>query len=427
MSSKSRYIFYFLLILLTIYTDSPLQEYLDTFGESFVPIVSILGCVVAYPLNYLKRSDIFIRKFRNLVIYTLVVSIIALSLYVMDDKLIVRGEFLPMKMVKVMLYFVGYLCFLSLFVNLTRKMTVDQILMPFLSVFFILTIILTLELASIPDAFGFLHNHPTPYWRVRLLCAESSWTATQIQVFGILAFYYVAFIKRSKPLTILVLCLMVYHIACSGSKTLLISVFLFVALFAYYRIKDSRFSVKLYTIVSVAVISAILFYLLLPRLTESIEMDLEEATSTVTRTYTIICAYGICLMFPFGTGFQTYIDLLPKVMKDNTWVIDYLFDSSNLSEIQELYSGVDGKYLSAKSFLAQSSIYWGIFGTIYFMIALVKRFRIFERFSQSEGFWTLKGLFFIMLVEISFATGLTYDFLAFIGVILVMKNRRLEL
>lgn len=417
-----KYILYLSLIVLTIYTDSPLQNYLDSFGESFVPIVSIFLLSIAYPLGLVKRTDKFIIGFENLIKYTFFVSILALVLYCVDGRLTIKGEFLPLKMIKVMLYFVGYICFLKLMYNIALSLSLEKILKPFLITLILLTFIMIIELIKIPDAFPTLHYHGTPYYRVRLLCSESSWTASQIQVFGIVSLFYSAYVKKSKALSLLVVTCILAHIICSGSKTLLVSVFLFVLLFIAIRLRKSSFKAKIFTAISGALVVLLLFYFILPPLMESFTTDLEEATSTVTRTYTMICAYGIGTVFPFGTGFQTYMDLLPSALKENTWIIDYLFDTANLSEIQELYGGDDGKYLSSKSFLSQSSIYWGILGTIYFLYIIIKRFKRSEKVFVNKGFWLIKGLFFIMLFEISFSSSLSYDFLAFIVVVLVISN-----
>ncbi len=421
---RPQYFLYIFLILLTIYSDSPLQLVLDTFGESFVPVVSIVLCSIAFPLGLLNRTDKFIKEFKKLIIYTLAISILALILYFLDGKLTVRGEFLPLKMVKVMLYFVGYVCFLSLLYNLTYSMSIDKILIPFLFAFFILTMVLFVEMTQLPDAFSMLHfRSPPPYWRPRLLCPESSYTASQIQVFGVISLYYCAFVKKSKFLSSLVFICIVTHIACTDSKTLLLSLLIFFGIYAFNKLKKSTIIVKVLTIILGVGVASLLSIFIVSRLVESFTQDLEETTSTVTRTYTMLCAYGIGTVYPFGTGFQTYMDLLPYTMKHYTWVLDYVFDTSNLREIQDLIGGDDGKNLSAKSFLAQSTIYWGIFGTIYFIHILYKRFRQTEKMVTKSGFWLIKGLFYILLIELLFSSNLSYDILAFIVVVLILPKK----
>ena len=231
-----KYFLYFSLVILTIYTDSPLQNYLDSFGESVVPVVSLILCSFAYPLGFVKRTDRFIIGFENLVKYTLVISVLALVLYFVDGRLTIKGEFLPIKMIKVMLYFIGYICFLKLMYNIALSLSLEKILKPFLFTLFLLTIILIIELIKIPDAFPALHYHETPYNRVRLLCAESSWTTSQVQVFGIVSLFYSAYVKKSKKLTLGVVTCIFVHIISSGSKTLQLSVFLFVFLFVVSKL-----------------------------------------------------------------------------------------------------------------------------------------------------------------------------------------------
>lgn len=419
---KYRWLLYSILILLVIYTDSPLQSFLESFGESLLPVISILLFLLLFPFNYFKKEDTFINKFFLLVCYTALISILSWAYYFVLGTFELKGEFLPVKTFKVMLYYVGYLCYLKLLVNLAKGMELEEILKPFLITFVILTLILLVELQQMPDAFPQFHFHAPPYNRVRLLCSESSWTAGQIQVFASISLYYAKYVKRSTSLFVLVLFCLIIHLLASGSKTLLVSVFAFILMSMLMNMKKNSLITKL-AIIFVGGLSLVIAYvLILPGLLESFGSDIEEATSTVTRVYTMICGIGLGLFFPFGTGYVAYLDLLPYAMDHYTWVVGQIFDTYNLDEVIELTSENTSTNLSVKSFLGQSTIYWGIFGSFYFVKILVDCLKNTENCISGDGFWIIKSMFCLMIVELALTSALMYEFLAFVGILIVMRE-----
>jgi len=375
-------------------------------------------------MGMLRNRNRFINSFGGLIVYTLVVSVAALILFALAGNLTVRGEFLPVKTIKVMLYFVGYLSYLILLYNLSLELTVSEILSPFLWTFLLRTIIVLIEVQQIPNACAFLHYDFQPYWRVRLFAKESSWTASMIQVFFSVSLYYTFYVKKSLNLSLLVIFSVVLHIVFSGSKTLLASLFLFVLFAIPLFLKGKSRLRKISTISLGMFFLGLLAFFILPRLSASTTSDLEEYTSTVTRTYTMLCGYGIGVVFPFGTGFSSYIEILPYVMKNNTWVVDYFFPTGNLSEVFSLAYGSTGKALSAKSFIGQSTIYWGVLGTFYYIWISYKCYKDAEKSFRIEGFWLLKCMFLIMIIELLFTSQMSYDFLAFIAILLSVSHKR---
>lgn len=419
---RYRWLLYSILILLVIYTDSPLQSFLESFGESLLPLISILLFILLFPFNYFKKEDTFINKFFLLVCYTALISILSWAYYVASGTLELKGDFIPIKTFKVMLYYVGYLCYLKLLVNLAKGMDLEEIFKPFLITFFILTLILLVELQQIPDAFPQFHYHAPPYNRVRLLSSESSWTAGQIQVFASISLYYAKYIKKSSKLVVLVLLCLIIHLLASGSKTLLVSVFAFILMSMLMNMKKNSLVTKL-GIILVGGISLVVAYLvMLPGLLESFGSDIEEATSTVTRVYTMICGISIGVVFPFGTGYVAYLDLLPYTMDHYTWVVGQIFDSYNLDEVIELTSDNTGANLSVKSFLGQSTIYWGILGSFYFVKILIDCLKKTEKSINGDGFWIIKSMFYLMIIELALTSALMYEFLAFVGVLIIMRE-----
>ena len=407
---------------MVIYTDSPLQSFLESFGESLLPLISILLFILFFPFSYLKKEDTFINKFFYLVCYTAIISVLSWAYYFTSGTIELKGDLLPVKTFKVMLYFVGYLCYLKLLVNLGKGMDLEEIFKPFLITFIILTLILLVELQQIPDAFPQFHYHAPPYNRVRLLCSESSWTAGLIQVFASMSLYYAKYIKKSSKLVVLVLVCLIIHLSASGSKTLLVSVFAFIIIAMLINMKKSSPITKLAIIFIGGFLSIIAYVVILPELSESFETDIEEATSTVTRFYTMICGISIGAHFPFGTGFVAYLDLLPYTMDQYTWVLGNIFDSYNLDEVIELISDNTGANLSVKSFLGQSTIYWGILGSFYFVKILIDCLKKTEKSINEDGFWIIKSMCYLMIIELALTSALMYEFLAFISVLIIMRE-----
>lgn len=423
-TNNKLYWLYSLLVFLTLYTNSPLSTYLGAFGESMLPSISLCLYVLFVLTNRINKTDSFVRKFSFLIKVTTFLSLIAFLVYPMFGIAYAQlGESLFAKFVKLWLTYQAYVCYLLLLINIAGDYTIERILKPFLWGFVLLTIILLIESDQSPYAFTYLHTlNADVYYRIRLLTPESSATALMLEIFFALSVYYTRYVRRSKPLLVLVLICAGLHIVLSGSKTLLAIVCISGLLLLFQRAKYI-FNFKGLLIMTGLLVAC--FYIgsfILPRLVESSMTDLEGSTSIVTRIYSIFIGYSIGVLFPLGTGFQTYMYLFPEMMRSNLFLIDMVNLPLRPDEIISLATSGDDNAVSAKSFLGQSSIYWGVIGTFLFVRNYVMLYR-HSKPTIKEGNAIFRVLLILITIQLLFSSGLDYCVISLFFVHIRMKNK----
>ena len=419
-TNNKLYWLYSLLIFLTLYTDSPLSTYLGAFGESMLPSISLCLYILFALTNRINRTDSFVRRFSFLIKVTTLLSLIAFFIYPLFNISYTQlGESLFVKLVKLWLTFQAYICYLLLLINIAGDYTIERILKPFFWGFVGLTIILLIEFYQSPFAFMYLHTSTSDvYYRIRLLTPESSATALMLEVFFVLSVFYTYYVRRSKFL--LGVCAGL-HIALSGSKTLLTIICVSGILLFFQRTKYI-FSFKgLLVMTGLVIGGGYIASFILPKLIESFMNDLENYTSVVTRFYSIFIGYSIGICFPLGTGFQTYMYLFPEMMRNNLFLIDMINMPLRPDEIIALATSGDDNAVVAKSFLGQSSIYWGIIGTFVFIRNYLRLCKHSTK-KLEKGNTLFKVLFVLIVIQLLFSSVLDYCVIALFFVHIRIKN-----
>lgn len=422
-TNNKLYWLYSILIFLTLYTDSPLSTYLGAFGESMLPSISLCLYILFALTNKINRTDNFVRRFSFLIKLTTLLSLIAFFIYpIFDIGYTQLGESLFVKFVKLWLTFQAYICYLLLLINIAGDYTIERILKPFFWGFIGLTIILLIEFYQSPFAFTYLHTlNADIYYRIRLLTPESSATALMLEVFFVLSVFYTYYVRQSKFLLGGVLICAGLHIALSGSKTLLVITCISGILFFFQGAKN-MFSFKGLLVMTGFVIGGgYIASFILPKLIESSMNDLENYTSVVTRFYSIFIGYSIGICFPLGTGFQTYMYLFPEMMRNNLFLIDMINMPLRPDEIISLATSGDDNAVSAKSFLGQSSIYWGIIGTYFFIRNYITLYGC-SMSNVEKGNALFRILTILIVVQLLFSSGLDYCIVALFFVHIRIKN-----
>lgn len=418
-----RYILYFILVFLTTYTDTPLQKYFGAFGFSCLPILSY----IIYAVFILTKRQIpdnkFAKDFIKLINYTFIISIIAILIVAIEGlPMDVKGTSILTKTFNLYITFIGYVLFVIIISSITQKLTVNQIYSPFLYIFIILSIYGYFEYKMIPNAFLNLHGVNHEYWRIRLLTAESSWTAPILEIFFLMSFYFTFYIKKSKLLTLIVVACLFYQISISSSKSFMIIILLSVIYGGWnYVLKVNR-KYKFITLLLSVFIVVTSLMVILPRLQNDMTYDLEESTSFATRFITILAGLNVGIILPFGSGFGTYLYLLPKSL-------NYIFSlfsnyGLNLNEMKTIYFMSDSNTgMTAKSFLGQSTMYWGILGSIYFFRKLFVFFKLsMQRINPNEQL-IYKMLLFIITINLFLMSDMEYLYLLVISLLYrVSKN-----
>mgnify|MGYP001306705681 FL=1 len=422
-TNNKLYWLYSLLIFLTLYTDSPLSTYLGAFGESMLPSISLCLYILFALTDRINRTDSFVRRFSFLIKVTTLLSLIAFFIYPLFNISYTQlGESLFVKLVKLWLTFQAYICYLLLLINIAGDYTIERILKPFFWGFVGLTIILLIEFYQSPFAFMYLHTSTSDvYYRIRLLTPESSATALMLEVFFVLSVFYTYYVRQSKFLLGVVLICAGLHIALSGSKTLLTIICVSGILLFFQRTKYI-FSFKgLLVMTGLVIGGGYIASFILPKLIESFMNDLENYTSVVTRFYSIFIGYSIGICFPLGTGFQTYMYLFPEMMRNNLFLIDMINMPLRPDEIIALATSGDDNAVVAKSFLGQSSIYWGIIGTFVFIRNYLRLCKHSTK-KLEKGNTLFKVLFVLIVIQLLFSSVLDYCVIALFFVHIRIKN-----
>ena len=422
-TNNKLYWLYSLLIFLTLYTDSPLSTYLGAFGESMLPSISLCLYILFALTNRINRTDSFVRRFSFLIKVTTLLSLIAFFIYPLFNISYTQlGESLFVKLVKLWLTFQAYICYLLLLINIAGDYTIERILKPFFWGFVGLTIILLIEFYQSPFAFMYLHTSTSDvYYRIRLLTPESSATALMLEVFFVLSVFYTYYVRQSKFLLGVVLICAGLHIALSGSKTLLTIICVSGILLFFQRTKYI-FSFKgLLVMTGLVIGGGYIASFILPKLIESFMNDLENYTSVVTRFYSIFIGYSIGICFPLGTGFQTYMYLFPEMTRNNLFLIDMINMPLRPDEIIALATSGDDNAVVAKSFLGQSSIYWGIIGTFVFIRNYLRLCKHSTK-KLEKGNTLFKVLFVLIVIQLLFSSVLDYCVIALFFVHIRIKN-----
>lgn len=414
------YFLYSILIILTIYSDSPLQLQLNYFGRTFIPVIAYPLYIIMSINKSLPRGDIFLDKYGKLLRYTIGISIFALLVcWIGGFGMNHLGEFLPAKMIKMIFIYFSYWVYLKLLINLSAHLSFKQVCIPFLYGLVLITIIAYIEyyigeFIFNPIHFGDASFMEWDYNRVRLLCSESSFTVPLIEIFLGVSLYYSHFISKSFISRIVTYSCGFLLLYTTGSKTLMIAIFIAV-FYSFYVTNNGRLNVtRIISIIIILSIACMCFIYIMPILQNKLFYDIEENTSTVTRTYTVLMGYFVGIFSIVGTGFQSYVVFYPQLLKDFLGLIDLYMPNANLSEITSYINTTNGQNISAKSFFAQVSMFWGICGTIYLIKSYLNVFHSLK-FEKSIEKIILGSVTFVILFQLLFTADMDYIVLALVA------------
>lgn len=405
------YLFYVLLVFLTTYTDTPLTNYFGAFGFSALPVITF----ISFPCMYLFGRRLVYPKFSTfffkLINYTLVLSFVAMLVFlVFGLPLSMYGDNAVAKSFKLYITFLSYIMFFIMMFNLMIRYNLKQVARPFFYVFIFLTVFGYIENTMIPNAFMQLHaTHWDQYWRVRLLTQESSHTSPIITVFFLMALYYSMCVVRRKAFVAVTWLCLIIQLSISGSKLFMVIIMISGIVGAWSYIKAIRGWKRLAGIVAAIYVLTYMYDTIFSQALTSFQQDINESTSTATRITTNVSGYLFGTIIPIGTGFYSYLYILPNAFK---LIIDYLPNNFDTTELLNYINAKDNSGLAAKSFFSQSTLYWGIIGSVM----LFKRMRLllknFMAVSGNEERVVVKVLFIAVLIHLFISTNLDFVFIS---------------
>ncbi len=419
---RLNYIIYILLIVSPIYLDSPLALILGAAGNS--PVFTLCYLLLAYLFFSTKKIEVpeLANKIIKLSFYVLIVGFIVNIAYIYStgDHMFASYSILN-KNFFVFLQILSYPIYLILIYHFGKSLDYKQIFSPIVVTFVFLALFCVVEFTQLPNAFDFLHfRQPCPYHRIRLLTQESSWTASIILNFFVLSLYYATFFPNRKKLLLLVIPSFLLLFFLSSSKNLLTASGLFIILsifFLGHKLKKTDI-LKFGLIFIVFIFSSQWIY---SQLSVLLLGDIENYTSTATRSYSLISGLYVSVKYPFGVGGGLWQKYFIDTMYDNLVFMKSHFSSFNYSEVIYYCSHLS-KEATAKSGIVQHSMYWGIVGTFYFVTAL---FKFYKKIKKST-IWGKKIILPALLANfclVCFNTDITYDMLMLIGAILLLYRK----
>ena len=265
-----------------------------------------------------------------------------------------------------------------------------------------------IEKSQSPYAFQSLHfAGGFPYWRIRLLTTESSWTTMMIYVYSALSLYWTLVSEKKVEKFITLVCVLIL-ILTTESKTLMASVAITILIYIIIVIKklQRKTLAKLFGAAAAMMIFAAT---LLPTLSQSLIRDIEQYTSVATRLYTCGIGFMIGICFPCGVGGAVYLGVFQNALSRYLYIFSKFPIKFNTSEIVGLADSSTDAALTVKSGILHYNMYWGILGTAYLFRNFVKMTLDLKK-SRNRYTDILLTAFWCAVILMIFACNFTFEF-----------------
>lgn len=368
------YFFYCVMIILPIWQDSPLSGLMGSYGYSIVPVLSLTASVpfaVICIRKKLSYKGTFAYSWLQLLMFLVLVNIVANVLWlVFGGAYQLRSEDIVAKSVKGIVTAGSIAAYLMITTYMARQLREEAVVRPFVIAFAILAVVSIVEYSQLPNALPFAHYAGVfPYNRLRFLTIEASWTTLLIIVYGGMTIHYFTSVRRSRVCLAVTVVSVVFMVSTTTSKSLLVMVIIAVPTTMIILCKrDVRWILTLIFIILAVTANPFI----LDRLQELFVADIENYTSTATRTLTNGASLAYSIIFPFGTGNALYLHFFPEMLQCIAEYFSKLGISFNLTEINNYITSSDDFGMSAKSAILQYGLYWGIVGSVLFVRAIYR-------------------------------------------------------
>lgn len=420
-SKEFNKILLFILVLLPIYQDSPLSKYLGAAGYTIVMPLSLI-LIVLYVLIFrrLPKNE-YLTGLVKLGIGMTIVSFAAIPVWLISGhNIVVASEFLPVKALKVNLEYFSYPAYVALLVILTRKTGTKAIGEDSFITLIILTIICLIEKQQSPYAFQNLHfSGIFPYWRIRLLTTEASWTAMMIYVYTALSLYWAITYKKRVAVVISIICAATL-ILNTGSKTLMASIAITAVVYVVVAFRTLSMK-KILGVLIMAFLLLAFSYTILPVLSGEFANDIENYSSTATRLYTSIVGLIIGIIIPCGAGGAVSVGVYQSMLLRLLPWFQRRFQLFSVNEIVAIATSQTDEAVTVKSGILNQNMYWGIVGTIIFFAIFVKVTRELTKNNVQNS--TLLIVTFWTIVILLFAGGLSFEFWLILGFLICVNEQ----
>ncbi|MCQ6285454.1 O-antigen ligase family protein [Bacillus cereus] len=369
------FIYLTLLLFLVTYQDFFLVNKIGEIGRS--PIFLLLPFFIIGEILNIKCKKINITKLQKYlfmyIIYVFCVGLIYVFIYSLKGVYVYLNEDIFLKFVKGQMYFIIIFLFYRHCYLLFSIIKTKVIFRAFFVNLMILNIIMAVEYFSMPSAWMWLHSSDEPYYRIRLLTVESSWTGTIYLIYSILTLYLAKKLFNNfkvRLYTITIIISLLAYVFLTGSKGFFIVFVVSLIFFAFNFINIFRISVKniIFSFLLLCC-TALVFMILKDDFYSSLMSDIEKYTSVSTRLGLFMVAIKVFVTNPFGVGTGVYIVLLVESIQGIIELLREIFVtlfnvSPNLDELQRLTGTTKG--LAIKSSFFNWLVQGGIGALLYF-------------------------------------------------------------
>lgn len=412
----------FILVALPIYSDSPLSKYLGAAGYSLLPALSLALLFLYIVMHRKAPRNVYIQRLIKLGIWLFIISFLGILIWlIMGNSIIVVGEILPFKAIKVFLQYMAYPSYLYLILICLRHTKLSNVFKYSLYTLILLTVICIIELQQIPYAFQQLHYAGIfPYYRSRLLSLESSHTATQIYIYVGLSLFYALKYNTKKLIFIVCFCAAMLF-ASTSSKTLMLSIG--ITILVYVVIVINKLNRKrIFFLILMGIMAIVFAEIIWPILSQSFLIDIKKYSSVATRSYTLFIGVLIGIIFPLGVGGAAYLGVLQFFMLHFLPIFDKLPITLNTNEIYRYATAKTDVALTVKSGIMQFNLYWGIIGTIYLLLTF---FRVGKKVNNIDILYgdLLLSMYGCNVVLLILSSNFTFEFWLLFAILLVIIER----
>lgn len=403
------YLVYTILVLAPIYQDSPFNQIIGAAGDTLVPLL----CAFVLGYNFIRCRklpfNIHIKKLLFMSFWLILVSFSACFFWIYSGNSdVILGEQIFIKSIKVWLQYIIIPIYIICLLSFMRDQDLKDNLKPFYISLILLSFLCFIEITQIPYAFKSLHSQGIlPYYRVRLLTKEASWTTLLVLNYSVLGIYYATLCKKKLEIYVSFFCAISLLIFTDAKSLLLIYA---IGLIVY--VIQSLHQLKRSSIIGIflALILGFSFYHFLgDKLFTSMINDIDNYTSVGTRLYTCIVGFLVGIYHPIGVGGGLYLNIFPKMLIENISLLNFTGISFNLSEIYNIANSTTDQAVTVKSGLLQYNMYWGICGTLY-MLSILKRIYNTLPSNKIQHPLILKVLFITNILLIAFNSNMTFEF-----------------
>jgi hypothetical protein len=370
-------IYFTVVLFLTIYQDFFMGIFIGEIGRG--AIILSLPFIIGVELYFFyKKKGIVFTKLQKyfflIIIYIFILGVLYCIFLYMKGSYVLLGENVFVKNLKMLTYYlIAFFYMRHIYFILLRLKSLENIFFPILIICGALVLINILESKSIPYAFSYFHINTDPYYRIRLLTPESSYTGTIAIVFYLLLLFITRkinnIIKRVIGTVISIIGLTVF-VFTTGSKGFMIVTILSIILNQLFNLNTKSLSIRDILAVIISIFAfCVIFYSFKEDIISGFQNDLENFTSFSTRITAIFSGILIFLTNPFGIGYGPILYYYPLFLEKSIMLVNNFFLTNfnmklNFFEVSNYFNA--DKNLSPKSGIVELIVHGGIF-TIWYL------------------------------------------------------------